>query len=94
MGADTHFDIKSLFRRRFWRWIQRRLKPQREQTLNNKKLFIFPSRAGFGFLGFAFLLWLVGTNYENNLVLGLAFLLTALMVVAFFIRLIICPVCS
>ncbi|BFM15380.1 DUF58 domain-containing protein [Maricurvus nonylphenolicus] len=73
--------ISDFYRQRFWRWVSRRLQPQRKVTLDNKKLFIFPSKAGFGFLGFAALLWLVGTNYENNLILGLAFTLTALFVV-------------
>jgi len=68
-------------RGRFERWVNRRLKPQRRQTLDNKSLFIFPSRAGFGFLLLVLMLWLMGTNYENNMVLGLAFFLVALLLV-------------
>ena len=70
------------FQRRFWRWVQRRLPAQSPQTLDRFKLFIFPSLAGSSFLVMTLLLWLVGTNYENNLIIGLAFLLTSLFVVS------------
>lgn len=73
--------ISDFYRQRFWRWVSRRIQPQKKITLNNKRLFIFPSKAGFGFLAFALLLWLVGTNYENNLILSLSFVLLALFVV-------------
>jgi uncharacterized protein (DUF58 family) len=73
--------VSDFYRQRFWRWVARRLQPTRKITLSNKKLFIFPSRAGFGFLIFTLLLWMIGTNYENNLVLGLAYGLVALFVV-------------
>ena len=62
--------------------MQPRLRPARVHKLNNKRLFIVPTRAGFGFLLVVSLLWLTGTNFENNLVLGLAFFLTAMFVVA------------
>lgn len=68
-------------RQRFERWVNRRMQPQRRQILNNKNLFIFPSKAGFGFLLLILMLWLMGTNYENNMVLGLAFFLVALLLV-------------
>ncbi|NHO65607.1 DUF58 domain-containing protein [Aestuariicella hydrocarbonica] len=50
--------------------------------LNNKRLFIMPSKAGLGFLVVVILLWLTGTNFDNNVVLGLAFFLTALFVIS------------
>ncbi|TQV67718.1 DUF58 domain-containing protein [Exilibacterium tricleocarpae] len=62
--------------------MRKRLPAQSPQTLDRFKLFIFPSAAGAGFLVVTLLLWLVGTNYENNLVIGLAFLLTSLFVVS------------
>lgn len=62
-------------------WVDRRLPPSRRHQLNRNTLYIFPSKAGFGFLCLMLILWLVGTNYENNLVLALAFLMTALFIV-------------
>lgn len=74
--------LSGYFRSRFSRWINRRLKPARDQQLHRNNLFIFPSKAGFAYLLVNLLLWLTGTNYENNLILGLAFLQTALFVVS------------
>ena len=63
-------------------WIDQRLPPQRSILLNRANVYIFPSKAGFSFLLIVFLLWLIATNYENNLVFGLAFLLASLFVVS------------
>lgn len=70
--------------KRFDAWMLPRLKPARSHCLTNKRLFIMPSPAGAGFLAVVVLLWLTGTNYENNMVLGLAFFLTALFVVGIY----------
>jgi uncharacterized protein (DUF58 family) len=68
-------------RRRLQRWADARRPPSSAQQLNHHSLFIFPSGAGLVFLALVTMLWLVGTNYENNLVLALAFLLISLFVV-------------
>lgn len=69
----------SVFKQYFARWLHRRVPPSRQQTLHRKNIFIFPSSTGFGFLLTVVLLWLLGTNYQNNLILVLAFLLLSLM---------------
>lgn len=73
--------IANYFRARFSAWVDRRLKPARRHTLNRQSLFIVPSMPGFGYILVNSLLWLTGTNYENNLILGLAFLQVSLFVV-------------
>jgi uncharacterized protein (DUF58 family) len=69
-------------RQSFNRWICRRLPPSDQVILNSKTLFIFPSKAGFGFIFLVILCWLVATNYENNLVFAVSCLLTSIFVVA------------
>ncbi len=73
--------VGQFFRDHFSRWAYRRLPPSRSVTLNNRSLFIFPSKAGFGFLLLIVLCWLVATNYENNLVFGITCLLAAVFVI-------------
>jgi len=51
-------------------------------TLDRQRLFVFPSRQGFVFLSISLLIWLLGTNYDNNLALALAFLMVSLFVVS------------
>jgi uncharacterized protein (DUF58 family) len=60
-------------------WLRRRLPPKSRQILHRKNIFILPSKVGLGFLATVALLWLLGTNYQNNLMLVLAFLLLSLL---------------
>jgi uncharacterized protein (DUF58 family) len=74
-----------LFKNRFqiWLdgWLKRRNPPQKTHVLKHNNIFIVPSKTGLYFCVLIFLLWLLGTNYENNLILSIAFLLLALMIV-------------
>jgi len=63
----------------FQRWLKRRIPPNKTQVLHHKNIFILPSVTGVCFLLLVFLLWLLGTNYQNNLAIILAFLLLSLM---------------
>jgi uncharacterized protein (DUF58 family) len=69
-------------RRRYRRWIDRRTRTVEVCRLNYRRLYILPSKAGFGFLLLVGALWLLATNFENNLVFMLCFLLLALFVVS------------
>ena len=70
------------FRQRFREWVNRRIPPARVVTLDQRRIFIFPSRAGF-FFGFSLLLMLTtAVNYQNNMIYALTFLLATLFVIA------------
>jgi uncharacterized protein (DUF58 family) len=74
--------IRAQFRARFRQWVNRRIPPAREVTLDQRRIFIFPSRAGF-FFGCCLLVMLIAAiNFENNLSYGLTFLLATLFIVA------------
>ena len=62
-------------------WLKHRLPPNKKQRLTHRNIFIVPTRSGFGFVFLCLILWLLGTNYQNNLIIALAFLLLAIMVV-------------
>jgi uncharacterized protein (DUF58 family) len=75
-------DVRSRLRRRFREWINRRIPPARSVTLDQKRIFIFPSRVGL-FFGFVLLLMLMtAINYQNNLSYALTFLLSTLFIIA------------
>jgi hypothetical protein len=63
---------------RFSQWLARRLPPSSSVTLAHKSIFILPTGFGFIWIGLFLLLFLLGTNYQNNLVIGLSFLLISL----------------
>lgn len=62
--------------------VNRRLPAANNVHLDQAKLFIFPSKAGFGFLVLIILLWLLGTNYQNNIIIAITFFLVSLFVTA------------
>lgn len=62
-------------------WLSRRIPRQKSHRLRHRNIFIVPTKTGLGFVVLIILLWLVGTNYQNNLVLSVAFLLLALTVI-------------
>lgn len=66
----------------FWRWVRRRSPQASEVQLRHKNIYILPSRQALGIFVVIFLLWLMGTNYENNLVLAATFLLISLVVIS------------
>ena len=81
---QTHKKWRASFRQRYQQWIYRRLPPNSKIRLVNRRLFIFPTRAGLGFGALLAVLWLVATNFENNLVFASVFLLSAMFVVTIF----------
>ncbi len=74
--------FSAALQRRFRNWVNRRIRPARTVTLGQRNLFIFPSASGWAYIFTLLLLWVLGTNYENSLILGLAFLLLSVFVVA------------
>ena len=67
--------IRHFLRNRYQRWIDRRVRVDSECRLDHRRLFIFPSKAGFGFIVLAAATWLLATNFENNLAFMLCFCL-------------------
>ena len=74
--------ISQLVRKRWFKWLDRRIRPAREVRLDQKKIFIFPTRYGFFYLLTSLLLFIGGINYENSLILNLCFLLVSLFIIS------------
>lgn len=51
-------------------------------VLQHRTIYVFPSKQGLAFLVLVLLVWVLGTNYQNNLILGLSFFLTSVMLVS------------
>ncbi len=72
-----------LFRsERFNRWLDRRMPPADSITLDQRKIFIMPTRIGMYFAFLIVAMVMAGINYQNSLVFALAFLLASLFMVA------------
>jgi uncharacterized protein (DUF58 family) len=79
-GGDAG-GLRQRLRARFQEWVNRRIPPARTVTLDQKRIFIFPSRTGL-FFGLCLLVMLLtAINYQNNMSFALTFLLSTLFVV-------------
>ena len=72
----------SQLQRYFQRWAAKRSPRANQVVLQHRTIYVFPSKQGLAFLFTVLLIWLLGTNYQNNLILGLSFFLTSLMLVS------------
>lgn len=63
------------------RWMKGRLPRCQEVVLSQRRIFVFLTKEGllFGFL--LFITFLAGVNYANNLILGVFFLLSSILVI-------------
>ena len=66
---------------RFEAFLDKRLPLSNDFILNQKRIYIIPSKTGAGFIFLLLLMLLVAINYQNNLVYLVVFWLAALLVV-------------
>lgn len=74
MSAVWH-KLRQAYANRAQRWLRERIPPSSKTTLDMRSIFILPSRFGLLYLLVCLVIFLLGTNYQNNLVMGLSFLL-------------------
>jgi uncharacterized protein (DUF58 family) len=74
--------FQGYFQRFFQRWAAKRSPRSDQVVLQHRTIYVFPSKQGLAFLFTVLLIWVLGTNYQNNLILGLSFFLTSLMLVS------------
>lgn len=67
---------------RFQRFIDKRIPRQSVMRLNHSRLFILPTRFGYSLLLMVALLFILGTNYQNNPILIVSYLLLTWFIVA------------
>lgn len=67
---------------RYWnKWLNKQIPAAAQHQLNHKNIFILPAKFGVLFLSLCILLFLLGTNYQNNLMLLLCYFLLAMFLV-------------
>lgn len=67
---------------RFQRWLNRRVPPANTITLDQKTIFILPTREGISFGVLLVFMVVAAINYQNSLIFGFAFLLGSMFMVA------------
>ncbi len=72
--------VKKFFDNNFERWLARRIPARQEHQLNSRNIMIYPTRFGLSYLSFVILVFLLGTNYQNNIILLFSYLLVSLFI--------------
>lgn len=75
-------NLRLNFKDWFWRAVARRSPKARRVVLRHKSIYVLPTRYGLFFLALLVAMWLLGTNYENNLILATSFLLLSILIVS------------
>jgi len=65
--------VKARINQRWKKWIERRIPAAQEVELNQRTIFIVPSKTGGLFLLLLVLLLITAINYQNSLIYGLTF---------------------
>jgi uncharacterized protein (DUF58 family) len=72
--------LSRFIKRRLNRWLKRRIPPASKHKLSNRNIFIMPTRFGYAYLVFVILLFLLATNYQNNVIMLLSYLMASLFI--------------
>jgi len=70
------------FDSRLNKWVDKRAPLANTHKLTQRNLYTFPNRIGLGLSITILIIWLLGTNFQNNLALAISYLLISIFVVA------------
>ncbi|QJR79680.1 DUF58 domain-containing protein [Alteromonas pelagimontana] len=76
--------IAKHWRQRLLQWLDKRIPASQQHQLDLRSIFIFPGWFGLGYLVMCICLFVLGTNYQNNLMLFLCYFLLALFLLNLF----------
>ncbi|MEM1143575.1 MAG: DUF58 domain-containing protein [Pseudomonadota bacterium] len=86
VGVDRRHEerwrLGNVLRERTRRWLDKRIPRARSVTLDQRRVFIFPSATGFFFMLCLLIMLIASINYQNNMGYGLTFLLANIFVIA------------
>ncbi|MBU2870508.1 DUF58 domain-containing protein [Colwellia sp. E2M01] len=72
--------VSNFLHKKFEYWLAKRIPSQKSHQLNSRNIMIYPSRFGLSYLAFVVLVFLLGTNYQNNIILLFSYLLASLFI--------------
>lgn len=74
--------MPKFIQQKFKAWLGKRIPPSSTVTLDQRRIFILPSRYGFLYLALCMCILVGATNYEKNMLYALVFWLLGLFLVA------------
>lgn len=74
--------LSRLFQGRFNLWLTRRIPAAEVHQLTSRNVFILPTRFGFSYLFFVLILFVLATNYQNNIIMLLSYFMASVFITA------------
>lgn len=74
--------VKSKIEARINQQLIKRQHHLKKLMLKHKNVYVLPSRLGLAFMSFAILVFLLGSNYQNNMIIMTSYLLLSLLLVS------------
>jgi len=71
-------NLRAFINARFNVFLKKRMPAASQQELSNRNIFILPSKFGLAYLFTLLIVFMLGTNYQNNLILLISYLFTSL----------------
>jgi uncharacterized protein (DUF58 family) len=76
--------LKSVYIKRRNQWLSKRIPAENSFNLDLGNTFILPSSFGWAMIAIVVFLFILGTNYQNNIVLGMSYFFIALGLLSLF----------
>lgn len=77
--------MQSRLKQRIQQWVSKRFQVDHSKTLLQKDILVFIHTQGFLYLVLILITFIAGINYANNLILGLCFLMSAILCMSFYL---------
>ncbi|MGI9277125.1 MAG: DUF58 domain-containing protein [Endozoicomonas sp.] len=74
--------VRTRLRQSFRRWLDNRIPSAPRVTLDQRRIFIMPTRPGYAWLFLALIVFLLAVNYRNSLAFGLSFFMISLFMLS------------
>ena len=74
--------IRSRLQQSFRRWLDNRIPSAPRVTLDQRRIFIMPTRPGYAWLFLTLIVFLLAINYRNSLAFGLSFFMVSLFMLS------------
>ncbi len=85
MSDTKMYNLSKWLNKRFERLLRSRKHESKLLTLSHKTIYVLPSKFGLVYSLFSLMIFILGSNYQNNLVLITAYLMFSFLIINFFV---------
>ncbi len=80
--TNIFISFQTVIQNKTQQWLNKRVKTTPKITLDQHKIFIFPTKEGFLFIFMLIAMFFGSVNYSNSLIMGFTFLLSGVFIIS------------